>query len=52
MLATLYKDDRIKDHAELRGTASMLEKMYLGRVCRTDAVEAFREQLKPHQNVP
>jgi COP9 signalosome complex subunit 4 len=51
MLSTLYKDERVHNRLELRqdGTGSMLEKMYLGQVCRAEQAEMFRKLLKPHQ---
>jgi COP9 signalosome complex subunit 4 len=45
VLATLHKDERC---ASLP-TATMLSKVYHGRILRPDDVSAFSEQLKPHQ---
>lgn len=52
ILATLYKDPRVHTSPQLltSGIASMLEKMRLGQVCRQSEAEAFRAQLKPHQD--
>jgi COP9 signalosome complex subunit 4 len=52
MLNTLYKDNRTRESPEFErgGTYQMLEKMYTGRVCLPNQVEAFRQILKPHQN--
>eukprot|EP00842_Homolaphlyctis_polyrhiza_P003962 jgi/Hompol1/4567/HPOL_003708-RA len=51
MLATLYKDERIRERVELKqgGIDAMLEKMYLGRVLRASEVEGFAKTLRPHQ---
>ncbi|KAG0347832.1 hypothetical protein BG004_006855 [Podila humilis] len=45
MLATLYKDDR----SQRLPHYSILEKMYLDRVLRTDEVSGFASTLKQHQ---
>ena len=45
VLATLYKDER----CAALPTATMLSKVYLGRILRPDDVAAFATQLKPHQ---
>ncbi|KAJ3078905.1 COP9 signalosome complex subunit 4 [Quaeritorhiza haematococci] len=51
MLATLYKDERVRERPELKegGVYGILEKMYLGRVLRKSEVEEFARTLKPHQ---
>ena len=51
MLATLYKDERVRERPMLRenGIYSILEKMYLDRVLRTDEISQFTHCLKPHQ---
>jgi hypothetical protein len=45
VLATLFKDERC---ASLP-TYTMLSKVYLGRILRPEAVQAFAAELKPHQ---
>ncbi|KAJ3279987.1 COP9 signalosome complex subunit 4 [Borealophlyctis nickersoniae] len=51
MLATLYKDERVRERPELAagGLQSILEKMYMGRVLRKTEVEQFAATLRPHQ---
>ncbi len=51
MLATLYKDERVRERPELRegGVYQILEKMYLDRVLRKQEVEEFASSLKTHQ---
>lgn len=51
MLATLYKDERVRERPELRegGIYGILEKMYLDRVLRKQEVEEFSSNLKTHQ---
>ncbi|KAJ3342943.1 COP9 signalosome complex subunit 4 [Gonapodya sp. JEL0774] len=51
MLATLYKDERVRERPELQanGIYSMLEKMYLDRVLRKAEVEEFARNLRSHQ---
>ncbi|KAJ3047505.1 hypothetical protein HK097_011469 [Rhizophlyctis rosea] len=51
ILATLYKDERVREHPEIRtlGLYSLLSKMYLGRVLRTSEVLDFSSTLRPHQ---
>jgi COP9 signalosome complex subunit 4 len=51
LLATLYKDDRVRERTELQknGVAPILEKMHLGRVCKPAHVQEFRQILLPHQ---
>ncbi|KAI8928246.1 hypothetical protein BC831DRAFT_449065 [Entophlyctis helioformis] len=51
MLATLYKDERVRERPELKtgGLFAILEKMYLGRVLRAPEVQEFAATLKPHQ---
>ncbi|KAI8802657.1 PCI domain-containing protein [Cladochytrium replicatum] len=51
ILATLYKDDRVRERPELKsgGVVGILEKMYLDRVLRRAEVEEFERTLKPHQ---
>ncbi|KND04115.1 uncharacterized protein SPPG_01554 [Spizellomyces punctatus DAOM BR117] len=51
MLATLYKDERVRERPELKegGVYGILEKMYLGRVLRKSEVEEFAGTLAPHQ---
>ena len=68
MLSTLCKDERVRERAEIQdgGVSSILDKMFLGRMVRSEqgihpllldlpdrvknAVELFRAHLKPHQN--
>ena len=45
VLATLFKDER----CAALPTYTMLSKVYLGRILRPDAVQAFAAELKPHQ---
>lgn len=47
MLATLYKDDRVRELTG--GVWSVLEKMYMGRVLRKEEIKEFREGLGKHQ---
>ncbi|KAI8904715.1 hypothetical protein EDD86DRAFT_74786 [Gorgonomyces haynaldii] len=51
MLATLYRDDRVRERRDVQesGISSILEKMYLGKVCRPAEVEKFKDQLMDHQ---
>ncbi|KAJ3240227.1 COP9 signalosome complex subunit 4 [Chytriomyces hyalinus] len=50
LLATLYKDDRVRENAELSTVFyPILEKVYLDRILRTSEIDGFRETLKPHQ---
>ncbi|KAL2913639.1 hypothetical protein HK105_206799 [Polyrhizophydium stewartii] len=51
MLATLYKDERVRERPELKqgGVFAILEKMFLGRVLRSSEVQEFAATLKPHQ---
>ncbi|TPX37109.1 hypothetical protein SmJEL517_g00901 [Synchytrium microbalum] len=51
MLATLYKDDRVRERPQLKqhGIYAILEKMYLDRVLRTTEVQEFASCLKSHQ---
>jgi hypothetical protein len=45
VLATLFKDER----CAALPTYTMLSKVYLGRILRPEAVQAFAAELKPHQ---
>ncbi|KAJ3174244.1 COP9 signalosome complex subunit 4 [Geranomyces variabilis] len=49
MLATLYKDDRLRESRTLASSHDILQKMYLGRVLRTAQVADFATTLAPHQ---
>ncbi|TPX62810.1 hypothetical protein PhCBS80983_g00002 [Powellomyces hirtus] len=49
MLATLYKDDRLRDTPDLAPANDILQKMYLGRVLRPQHVAHFAPTLAPHQ---
>ncbi|KAJ3062233.1 hypothetical protein HDU98_001878 [Podochytrium sp. JEL0797] len=50
LLATLYKDDRVRENPELSTVFfPILEKMYLDRILRASEVDGFRQTLKPHQ---
>ncbi|KAJ3263440.1 COP9 signalosome complex subunit 4 [Chytriomyces hyalinus] len=50
LLATLYKDDRVRENSELSTVFyPILEKVYLDRILRTSEIDGFRETLKPHQ---
>jgi COP9 signalosome complex subunit 4 len=51
LLGILYKDERVRERPEVQkdGVATILEKMYLGRVCKPNHVQEFRTILLPHQ---
>ncbi|KAJ1546069.1 COP9 signalosome complex subunit 4 [Nowakowskiella sp. JEL0078] len=49
MLATLYKDERVRERPEMSGVYSILEKVYLERVLKKSEVEEFAKTLKSHQ---
>ena len=51
MLATLYKDERVRERQELQqdGLFAILQKMYLGRVLRATEIKEFAKKLRPHQ---
>ncbi|KAJ3120247.1 COP9 signalosome complex subunit 4 [Nowakowskiella sp. JEL0407] len=51
MLATLYKDERVRERQEFKdvGVYAILEKVFLERVLRKHEVEEFAKSLKSHQ---